>query len=254
MSRIVLQPAFILHQRPYRETSLLIELFTSAHGRLSVVGRGLRGPKARVRALVQPFIPLLVSWYGSNELMTLQSVEAETLSLSLKGKSLLCGLYLNELLIKLLPKHDPHPHLFSFYRETLFKLDHLSCVQEINLENHSYSLEKILRLFEKKLLTELGYGLQLHYDTVHQPIQSEKFYYFDPGHGFKPVASQEKSADFFGGKSLIALRDEVLNDPVCLSDAKRLMRFALKSLIGDKPLLSKKLFRTGDTKCQTQSC
>jgi DNA repair protein RecO (recombination protein O) len=232
--RITLQPAFVLHHRPYRETSLLLDLFTPEHGRISAVARGVRQTRSKWRSILQPFIPLMISWQGKTELMTLVSAETNGLAGRLQGECLLSGLYLNEILMRLLQKHDPHPQLYTIYQQTLLEL------QSSRLE------QKTLRLFEKKLLDELGYGLQLMHEVSEgQPFQTEKYYRFHPEHGFEIYCGAESVVlplNVFAGKSLLALAAEQLDDVSCLRDAKRLMRLALTPLLGQGKLHSRRLF------------
>lgn len=232
--RIALQPAFILHHRPYRETSVLLDLFTRDHGRVSAIARGVRQARSKWRSILQPFIPLMVSWQGRSELMTLSAAEPNGPTISLQGECLLSGLYLNEILLRLLQKHDPHPELYTIYHETLLEL------RSSRLE------QKILRLFEKKLLDELGYGLQLTQEVLSgQSLQADKYYRFHPEHGFELWNSEELSVlpvNVFSGKSLLALAVEQLDDAVCLRDAKRLMRLALTPLLGQGKIHSRRLF------------
>lgn len=225
--RISLQPAFILHHRPYRETSLILDLLTQDYGRIALVARGVRTQRSPLRALLQPFRPLLISWQGKGELMTLISAESNGLPIQLRGECLLSGFYLNELLTRLLQKQDPHSQLYTIYQETLLEL------QQSQLE------QKVLRLFEKNLLTQLGYGLQI------EKIAAEEYYYFYPDQGFK--ACEEKNANSamtFSGKNLLAFAAEQLDDQEVLRDAKRLMRLALNFLLGTKPLHCRELFAT----------
>lgn len=231
--RMTLQPAFILHHRPYRETSLILDLFTQNHGRISVIARGVRTARSRTRALLQPFTPLLVSWQGKSELMTMGAVEPHGVPIQLRGDCLLSAFYLNELLTRVLHKHDPHPELYTIYQTTLLELQN---VQEA---------QKNLRLFEKKLLEELGYSHQLQYDIPHgNPFVAEQHYQFFPEQGFELYQEGGIVADtfLFSGKSLIALETEQLDDEQCLRDAKRLMRLLLAPLLGSQPLQSRKLF------------
>lgn len=226
--RIFLQPAFILHQRPYRETSVLLDIFTQEYGRISIIARGVRTARSRWRGLLQPFIPLLLSWQGKTELMVLVSAEANGAPIHLRGNCLLSGFYLNELLVRLLHKSDPSPTLYTIYYDTLIEL------QKGQLQ------QKTLRLFEKKLLTELGYELQLQANA----FLAEKWYQFFPEQGFKLYEAiiTEKKEMFFSGKSLLAFAMEQLEDEEALRDAKRLMRLALAPLLGAYPLHSRKLF------------
>lgn len=228
--RIHLQPAFILHHRAYRETSLLLELLTETHGRISVVARGVRTQRSKLRSLLQPFVPLLVSWQGKSELMTLNSVEGNGAALQLHGECLFSGFYLNELLIRGLQKHDPHPQLYTIYHHTLLEL------QGPKLQ------EQTLRLFEKKLLAELGYGVAFEYDfSTNEKVVAERYYHFYPEQGFKQ-SDQDDNKIAFKGKSLLAFAEEQLTDIESLQDAKRLMRMALAPILGPQGLQSRKLF------------
>jgi DNA repair protein RecO (recombination protein O) len=225
--RIALQPAFILHARAYRETSLLLDIFTPEYGRVSLVARGVRTQRSKLRAILQPFSPLLISWQGKTELMTMLTAEPQGVPLPLHGECLLSGFYLNELLLRLLQKQDPHPQLYTIYHHTLLELT------AVKLE------QKFLRVFEKKLLDELGYGLPLKADFL-----PEQLYWFHPEQGFTRCerADEEPSSRLFIGKSLLALATEKLDDPDVLRDVKRLMRIALSPLLGHQPLHSRKLF------------
>lgn len=229
-----LQPAFVLHHRPYRETSLLLDVFTQDFGRISLIARGVRTSKSVLKALLQPFTSLIISWKGKSELMTLTSAEPSGLAFHLKGDCLLSGFYLNEILIRVLQKNDPHPILFETYQQTLAEL------QSPVLD------QKILRYFEKKLLQELGYGLQLEHDIISaKPILADKYYQFLPELGFILCENNTHSTlgMLYSGRSLIALAKEQLDDPECLREIKRLMRIVLAPLLGAQPLHSRKLFK-----------
>src|SRR3990172_6126372 len=147
------QPAFVLHNYPYRETSLVLEVFTQHHGRVAMVARGARRPRSALRGVLLAFQPLLLSWSGRSELRTLYKAEWRGGLPQLKGVALLCGFYLNELMVKLLPHDDPHKALYRTYFDTLHALgkggDHAAT----------------LRRFEKHLLKELGYALTLDHDV-----------------------------------------------------------------------------------------
>lgn len=221
-----LQPAFVLHRRPYRETSLLVELFTQNQGRVAVVARGIRKARSQTAVLLQPFMPIFVSWFGKGELLTLSQVEANGYVTTLAGKNLRCGFYLNELLLRLLPKQDAHPQLFSFYQQTLVALN------EINTE-------KALRLFEKKLLEEIGYGLPFINENK---FSAESFYRFDLQQGFLPAAGRGNSPGVFSGRILNVLLSEDFEDSQILGEVKTVMRFIFSSLLGGKPIESRQLF------------
>jgi DNA repair protein RecO (recombination protein O) len=233
--RIALQPAFVLHHRPYRETSVLLDLFTQDHGRIALVARGVKQLRSPLRPLIQLFVPLLVSWQGKGDLMTLVGAESNGSINRLLGGCLLSGLYLNELITHLLPRHDPHPTLYTIYHQTLLELQGATLQQ------------KYLRLFEKKLLEELGYGLQLTHEISENAVLSaEKYYRFYPEQGFrldnKYKESDQHDSNLFLGKNLLALAAEKLEDETSLRDAKRLMRLALSPLLGQHKLHSRELF------------
>lgn len=233
LSATQLQAAYILHTRPYRDTSLLIDAFTESHGRISLIARGargIRGKKSRFRGILQAFIPLLLSWHGKTDLMNLLYAEPDNVHLShLTGKLLVCGLYLNELLIRLLYRYDPHPQLFQAYQITLSTLP--------NNPNIA------LRLFEKKLLAELGYALYLHQESLtQQALLPDQSYQFIPSQGL--VVCFNKSIQkqlIFSGRSLLAMHHEQWDTPAHLLDAKRLFRLALNYLLEGKTIRSREL-------------
>ena len=231
--RILLEPASILHVRPYSETSLLVDLFTAQHGKCCVIARGAKRPKSAFRGLMAPFIFLQVSFSGRGELKTLTAAEIDKSfsALALRGKQLYAGFYMNELLVRLLYPHDAHPALFSLYQRTLQGLG--------GTEN----LPHCVRSFEFSLLRELGYGLRFDYDAHHdQPIEAESYYVFDASRGFiKSVSTLEKT--LFLGQDLLAFVTGIPLTPHALKVAKQVVRVALLPLLGKKPLASKKLFQ-----------
>jgi len=236
MKRVLLQPAYVLHRRSYRETSFLVELYTPDHGRISVLARGVRKLKSSTSGLLQPFFPLLVSWAGKGELMTLTHVESHGEAIRLEGECLFAGFYLNELMMCLLQKGDAHPGLFAVYEKAI------AALQSTVLE------QKTLRSFEKYLLEELGYGLLPKSDqTLHNMFLADQFYRFIPDQGLIPdnLGDQLNSGaltNVFSGKSLIAIAKEQWDDVDALRDAKRLTRFVLAPLLGNRPLYSRQLF------------
>jgi len=234
MKQVALQPAYVLHRRSYRETSFLVELITPEYGRLSVVARGVRSPRSALQGLLQPFVPLLVSWTGKGELMTLTLAEANGEARRLHGESLFAGFYLNELLMCLLQKWDAHPGLFAVYDRAV------AALQGDELE------QKTLRSFEKYLLEELGYGLLPKSESALQnQLAPDKYYRFIPEHGFivSELGDQSKSkSNIFSGKNLLAIAREEWGDESVLQDAKRLTRFVLAPLLGARPVYSRKLF------------
>ncbi|MDY6891066.1 MAG: DNA repair protein RecO [Pseudomonadota bacterium] len=218
--RVDAAAAYVLHSRPYRETSLLVDLLTLEHGKVSVVARGARRPSSRLRATLQPFQSLQVGWQGRTELKTLRLAEPiESLRLP-QGAALLCGLYLNELLARLLRPFDPHPRLFLYFR---CALDELRLGQD---------LEGALRTFEGQLLEQLGYGL----DTG--ALQPGRRYRLDPERGLVP----SDRGDGYPAEHLLAIAAHRYADPAVRRSAKRLMRNRLTPLLGERPLRSRELF------------
>jgi len=229
--RAILKSAFILHTRPLNETSMLLEAFTASHGRISLLAKGVRLLRSRFRGLLRPFVPLLISWSGKTELMSLSAAELVGTPPNLMGNTLFSGIYLNELLVRLLPRADAYPEIFYAYQSTL-----------IALQNHPKA-ECNLRLFEKTVLAELGYGFALDRETANGlAIQAERYYAFTPGHGLNQCTPHDSQEHIFSGKCLLALHKGVLEEPDDLLTAKRLNRAAIATLLGDKPLRSREFF------------
>jgi DNA repair protein RecO (recombination protein O) len=218
--RIQLEPGYLLSARSYRDTSLLIEVFTPGQGRAGLVARGSRGPRSKTRALLQPLQPLLLSWSGSGDLGSLHAVESAGPALPLRGERVFYGWYVNELLLKLLQRHDPHPALYDVYAGTLLQLS-------------GRNAEAALRIFELHLLAELGYGLHFPDD-----LEPGLRYRYDPERGIHPV-----ERDGYAGASLIALAEETLDSPAALADARHLLRQALEVQLAGKTLETPRLLR-----------
>jgi DNA repair protein RecO (recombination protein O) len=231
--KVLLEPACLLHQRPYRDSSLLLEVFTRQHGRVGLVARGVKGKKRQRQALLQPFSPLLLSWSGRGELGTLTDVEANGAAHRLEGQVLLSGFYLNELLTHLLHRHDPHPDLFDYYLYTLVQLDGLTATDNLHLQ-------QLLRLFEKELLQEIGYGLVLEHEVEQgEVIDPEADYCYLPGLGPRRAVATDTVR--FKGRSLLAFTESELADAESLKDAKRLTRLVLDYYLGGRKLHSRQL-------------
>lgn len=232
ISRVEFVPGFVLHQRPYRETSALLEIFTPTHGRVGLVARGVRSPKSRRRGELQVFRALRLSWNERGELGSLTGVEADGPGFHLAGASLYSAFYLNELLVRLLVRNDPHPALFDRYRVALR-----------GLSDQAADIELTLRLFEKHLLQETGYGLLLDVDCqTGEPVQPDRLYDYHLEAGPLEVAPGATKGFLFPGSSLLALAQEQDFNVAVLRDAKRLMRAALNLYLGGKPLKSRELF------------
>lgn len=233
--RVDLQPAYVLHTRPYRDTSMLVDLFTREHGRVALVAKGVRAGKSRRRALLNPFIALLVSFQGRGGLKLLTGLEAHGASPSLQGAALYCGFYINELLLRLLAEHDPHPYVYENYQATLMAL------------SREKQLEPWLRRFELSVLEELGYGINLLADATHDtPLQADAWYQFESELGFTQVptgAHSEGAQSLFSGRDLLAIASDDFSHAQTRQAAKRLTRSALQPLLGSRPLKSRELFR-----------
>ena len=229
--RVLLQPAFILHRRPYRDTSLLLEAFSRECGRLGLVARGAVAPRSRLKGLLQPFTPLLLSWSGAGELVTLTAAEEAGPPVPLPPGQVPSGLYVNELLVRLLLRHDPHPELFTAYGTVLAELATAPTV------------ESALRRFEKRLLEELGYGLTLDREASSGAlIVAEENYCYVLNRG-PLVASQTQDGIPISGWGLLALRDESFTDPAVLKEVKRLTRAALAEQLQGRALKTRELYR-----------
>lgn len=228
-----LTKTFVLHTRAFRETSLIVEFFTLEVGKVAAVARSARGPKSRFKGLLQAFSPLLISYSGRGDLLNLRSLELTAAPYDLTGKSLFSAMYINELLMRLLPRYDPLPALFDCYQQLL-----------VNLSGDQ-NTEALLRCFEKNLLSLLGYGLLLEQeaDTEHD-IDPAGYYLLDPQVGPLRVPHPDRDHHVFLGESLLALAAEKLDDKYVLRDAKKIMRLAFSSLLGAKPLKSRELFIT----------
>lgn len=229
------ESGFILHSRHYSETSLLLEVFSRHHGRLGLIAKGARRPANRVRGRLNPFQPLLLGWSGRGELPVLTAAEPGDAGIELHGPALYCGFYLNELLLRLLHRHDPHEALYDGYRASIAAL------------RSDRSNEAALRVFEKRLLAEVGYGLVLDRDIAdNSPLAADAVYEYILERGPARIAEPELNRRPRGvrmrGTSLIALANDALADPAALREVKQLTRAALARHLGDKPLHSRKLF------------
>ncbi|MEE9493446.1 MAG: DNA repair protein RecO [Gammaproteobacteria bacterium] len=230
-TRIELSQGVVLHHYPYRDSSVILEVFTREHGRLGIIARGVRSQKSRIRSDVQPFRQLRLSWNMRGELGTLTHIETTRSYPQPQIPALYSAYYLNELMMRLLARHDPHPVLFDTYIETLTALFEHQAV------------EPRLRYFEKCLLEELGYGLVLDVDVeTGEALDPDRYYEYRFEHG--PVAAREgHTGVVFQGSHLLAIAANTFQRDDVLSDAKRLMRYILSGYLGDKPLKTRELFR-----------
>ncbi|HKE96045.1 MAG TPA: DNA repair protein RecO [Povalibacter sp.] len=233
MRRVQLQPAYVLHHRSYRDTSRILELFTPDHGRVSVFARGARGGTGRnasLMSMLQPFNRLLVSWSAGAEAGTLSAAEFAGTYAVLPADRVVSGCYLNELLLTLLTRHDPHADVFELYSRS------------IDLLKTQPDPLPVLRLFEKRLLEALGYGLALTHDAATGlSIDPDRAYHYRLEQGAVMTHGIAEGALVFQGASLLALAREQLHDVAELQDARRLLRAALDRLLEGRELKSRQV-------------
>ncbi|MFV8781775.1 DNA repair protein RecO [Microbulbifer sp. SA54] len=243
MQQLPPQPAYILHSRPFRDTSLILELLTPDYGRIACIAKGARRDKQRRQQALQPFSPLLVTLLGRHDLKTLGPVEAAGQSIWLKGRAVYAGLYVNELLVRLLPEGDAVESVFAAYQSLLPQLAGLD-------PDSNRALEEPLRRFELLLLQALGSLPPLDMCPVlGQAIEPELTYRLTIEDGFVPVVlpvGRPPGAAEFPGAGLLALAAAQDGGPMgdqSLHSAKRLTRLLLTPLLGARPLKSRELFR-----------
>jgi len=222
-----LTPAYVLHQYAYRDTSRIVEVFAAEHGRLSLFARGANGPKSTLRAVLRPFQRLLVSWSGRSEACQMVTAELDGTATALPSERLMSGFYLNELLLKLTVRADPHPQIFAAYGDAIAEL------------GVAADEESALRRFEKRLLDDLGYGLELTQTSDGLPVQSESYYRFKPQSGPQLCVAETPGAIY--GRSLADLDAENFADSRSLRDAKRVLRVAIDACLEGKSLKSREV-------------
>lgn len=229
-NRVDGQPAFVLHSYPFRETSLIVDVFSRDFGRLALMARGARRPRSALRGLLLAFQPLELAWAGKGEVPTLMKAEWRGGQPLLTGKALFYAYYLNELLMHLLPREDAHERLFAVYVQTLRRLsDDLR--------------EADLRAFERALLQELGYGLTLAHDAAGQPIDPAGHYAYEIESGPTLLARPGASALAVSGKTLADLSRDDFSDPRSLQEAKQLMRALIAHYSDGKGLDTRRIFK-----------
>lgn len=248
VNRIDQVEAYVLHTLPFRETSLLVDAFTERHGRVSLAARGARRPASALRGVLLPFQRVSLSWFGKGEVKTLHSAEWLAMTPGLNGRALICGFYLNELLVRLLPREDPHPGTFAAYERALAALP---CAARI---------DAVLRPFELALLADLGYAIDLAREAGGgAPVTAEGCYRYLPESGLARVAGaagagHRDTRDAEGGSStdagasigarvsgttLLAMQAGDYAEMGVRREALRLLRTALGHYLGDRPLLSR---------------
>jgi|SRR6185295_8080056 DNA repair protein RecO (recombination protein O) len=227
-TRISLAPAFLLHQMPWRDSSRILEFLARDYGRISLFARGVRREGSEARPLLRPFQRLLVSWSGRGEAGTLVGVERDGAWTALPSAQVISGFYMNELLLKLLARHDAQPQLFDDYSTALQALGNGSAPA------------RALRIFEKRLLQSLGLWPDCERETTSgTPLQAERYYYFRPDRGLEPAVAEAPAT--YRGASLLSLAGEQLADEGSLRDARHVLRAALDACLEGRSLKSREV-------------
>ena len=229
--RVQNQPAWLLHHRPFQDSSRILDVLSRDYGRLSLVARGSRSAKSKLKGILRPFLPLQLSWVSRSELGTLTGAEMNGAPISLTGDSLLSAYYLNELLLNLLHRHDPQPEIFAVYHSTI---NNLQAEADVAL---------VLRRFELELLRLLGYALNLDHDTdTGAALEPETQYEYRVERG--PVAVVDRQGPLvFSGAELIAVAREEFSDAGTLQHASRLLRQVIAWHLDGKELKSRKVMQ-----------
>jgi DNA repair protein RecO (recombination protein O) len=223
------QPVYVLHTYPFKETSLVVELFSQQFGRVAAIAKGARRPRAAMRGMLQSFQPLLATWSGKSELRNLHGVEWRGGLHALHGQALICGFYLNELMLRLLPREDPHEALFEHYQEALLML----------AQDQPQSL--VLRRFEKRLLQELGYALPLEHEADSTiPVEPDRLYCYVVERGPVRQVGAQTGVQLHGKTLLDMVRDDY-SDAQTLQQSKQLMRTLVSHYLGEQPLHTRQL-------------
>ncbi|MDG1074665.1 MAG: DNA repair protein RecO [Methylophilaceae bacterium] len=222
------QPVYVLHTYAFKETSLVVELFSKAHGRVATVAKGARRPRSAMRGQLQSFQMLAATWSGKNELKTLHGLEWADGLVLLQGEALMCGFYLNELLLRLLPREDAYEQLFDYYQATVKALS--SGVQPA----------MHLRRFELKMLQEMGYAVPLDFDENDSPIVANLQYRYVAELGACAFTGAENGV-VLSGQTLIDMAKDAYDNIQTQQQSKQLMRYLLAYYLGDKPLHTRQL-------------
>jgi len=230
-ARVEQQPAFVLHSYAWRETSLIVEVFSRDFGRMALVARGAKRPTSQFRGLLAPFSPLAIAWSGRNEIKSLVRVEWLGGLAPLRGDGLLSAFYLNELLVRLLPRGDAHAALFASYVQTL---------RELARDNDARAA--VLRGFELDLLRELGYAPALDHAADGEPVHAERWYRIDAQQGLMAAAGPA-DALCIRGASLAALARRDFSQPQAAADGKLLLRQLIRYHLNGQPLNTRRILQ-----------
>ena len=222
------QAVYVLHTYPFKETSLVVELFSKEFGRIAAVAKGARRPHSAMRGMLQSFQMLSGAWSGKNELKTLHSLDWNAGLTLIKGEALMCGFYMNELLLRLLPREDAHENLFEYYANTMQTL------------TNGADFATTLRRFELKLLQEMGYAVPLRQDENGLDIVAENSYRYEAEYGACELKATKNGVQL-SGKTLLNMANDDYAESLTQSQSKQLMRYLLAHYLGDKPLHTRQL-------------
>ncbi|QID17774.1 DNA repair protein RecO [Nitrogeniibacter mangrovi] len=230
--RVDQQPGFILHTHPYRETSLIVELFSRDLGRLALVAKGARRPMSALRGVLLAYQPLLVDWSGGGEVKTLVRAEWQGGQPMLQGRALLCGYYLNELLMRFLPREDPHPDLYASYADA------------VGLLPRTDRFEPLLRRFELQLLEQMGYGVPLTHEAgSDRAVAPQTDYHYIIERGPVPAGQADEGAPRISGTTLLDMAAGRFESALTLAQSKSLLRHLIGHHLGGQALQSRRMFK-----------
>ena len=228
---VLLEPGYLLHQRPYRNTSLIVECLTAGYGRQCLVARGARRAGSRQRSLLQAFQPLRISWVSRGEMGNLTLAEAAAPAHEIGGEALMAGFYLNELLLRLVPRGDHNERILSCYSACLARLA------------AGENAAQALRLFELEFLDAIGYRVDLETDCrTGEPIAPDRQYTFEHEGGLT-ASGEHTTMERISGRHLIALREHRLDDPDSQRAARALLGGILRRHLGERPLQTRLVLR-----------
>jgi len=227
--RVQQQSAWILHHRPFRDSSQILDILTRDYGKIALVARGSRGSKSRLAGVLRPFLPLKVSWVARSDLGTLTGAEAAGAPAGIRGDAMLSAFYVNELLLNFLHRHDPQPEIYALYAEAISQL------------GSSPDIAIPLRSFELELLSLLGYAVNFEHEAgTHQDLDPQQHYDYRVDHGPVPV-SRSDGPLVFSGAVLRSIHAREFDDPTILRAASRLLREVITHHLGGRELKSRKV-------------
>lgn len=230
--KVELTPCYILHRRDYSESSLILDVFSREHGRISLIAKGAKRNKKRQGINNSLYQKYNMAWLAKSELGTLTDIELLSLSNSLKPEVMMTGFYMNEIMLRLLHKHESHPELFDSYDTAINRL----------LDNEPEQI--VLRYYEKTLLQSLGYGVILEHEAqTGEALDAEKEYYYQLDSGPCYYVVDNGLGINISGKTLLELNAENLSDVKNINEAKKLLRLILNQHLGEKPLASRELYQ-----------